>query len=315
MTLPDGPVALSADRRAHRVGMILVTAAIVIWSTAGFFVRLIVADTWTLLFWRSVFGALFLLAVLVRREGQGPLRAIRTMGWPGWAVAILSSIIVLAYMAALRLTAVADVMIIQATVPFVVAALAWLAMRERASRATLGASALATIGVAVMLVGAPLVGDPRGVALAFGTMVAYAGVLILLRWRRDVAMTSAAYLSALLGAAVALPFADPTAVSGSDLFYLMLLGASQSGLAFWLLTIGSRLIPATETALISVVETPLGPVWVWLAFGEVPTTAAVIGGTIVLGAVIGHIVAESRNVPARRGVSGIHAAQPERPSG
>src|SRR5262249_8009458 len=155
------------------VGVILVTGAILIWSTAGFFTRLIVADTWTLLFWRSVFGALFLLIALVRQEGQGALGAIRTMGWPGWAVAIRSTVGVLPYMAALRLTTVADVMIIQATVPFVVAGLAWLAMRERASRATLVASALATVGVAVMLGGAPLAGNPWGVLMAFTTMAAY----------------------------------------------------------------------------------------------------------------------------------------------
>ena len=310
-TSPDG----AAERAAHRVGVILVTTAIVIWSTAGFFARLIATDTWTLVFWRSVFGALFLLTVLVRRERQGPLRAIRTMSWPGWAVAILSTIIVLTYMAALRLTAVADVMIIQATVPFVVAALAWLAMRERASRATLVASAVATFGVAVMLVGAPLVGNPGGVAAAFGTMMAYAGVLVLLRWRRDVPMTSAAYLSALLATAVALPFSQPAAVSASDLVYLILLGGTQTGLAFWFLTIGSRLIPATETALISVVETPLGPLWVWLAFGEAPTAAAVVGGTIVLVAVVGHLVAESRRVPVPRDVPHGGAARQESPSG
>ncbi len=293
----------SVDRRTHRVGVILVTAAVLIWSTAGFFTRLIAADTWTLLFWRSVFGALFLLIALVRQEGRGALGAIRAMGWPGWSVAILSTIVILTYMAALRLTAVADVMIIQATVPFVVAGLAWLAMRERAPRPTLVASALATIGVAVMLAGAPLAGDPWGVAMAFATMVAYAGILVLLRWHRNVPMTAAAFLAALLGAAVTWPFAQPMAVSSADLFYLTVFGATQTGLAFFLLTKGSRLIPATETALISVLETPLGPVWVWLAFNEMPTTAALIGGVIVLGAVVGHIVAESRSVPARLDVA------------
>ena len=305
----------SADRRRHRVGLILVTVAVLIWSTAGFFTRLIVADTWTLLFWRSVFGALFLLIALFRQEGQGALGAIRTMGWPGWSVAILSTIVILTYMAALRLTAVADVMIIQATVPFVVAGLAWVAMRERASRPTLVASALATIGVAVMLGGAPLAGNPWGVAMAFATMMAYGGILVLLRWHRNVPMTSAAFLSALLGAAVTLPVAAPTAVSARDLFYLMVFGATQTGLAFLLLTIGSRLIPATETALISVLETPLGPVWVWLAFGEVPTAAAMVGGTIVLSAVVGHIVAEGRSAPARRDVSRGGTAQRGLPSG
>ena len=117
----------ATDVRAHRVGVILVTTAALIWSTAGFFTRLISADTWTLLFWRSVFGALFLLAVLVRQERLGALRTIGTMGRPGWVVAILSTIVILTYISALRLTAVADVMIIQATLPFVVAGLAWLA--------------------------------------------------------------------------------------------------------------------------------------------------------------------------------------------
>ena len=303
------------DVRARRVGVLLVTTAILIWSTAGFFTHLIGTDTWTLLFWRSVFGALFLLVALVRQEGPGALGAIRTMGWPGWLVAILSTIIILTYMAALRLTAVADVMIIQATVPFVVAGLAWLVMRERASRPTLVASAFATIGVAVMLGGAPVTGNAWGVAMAFATMMAFAGVLVLLRWRRSVPMTSAAFVSVLLGAAVSLPFAAPSTVTARDLFYLMVFGITQSGLAFLLLTIGSRLIPATETALISILETPLGPVWVWLAFGEVPTTAAMVGGTIVLSAVVGHIIAESHRVPAHRDVSGGVRAQRESPSG
>lgn len=78
----------------------------------------------------------------------------------------------------------------------------------------------------------------------------------------------------------------------------MLFGVSQTGPAFFLLTIGSRLIPAAETALISTFETPLAPVWVWLAFGEVPTGAAIIGGILVLGAVVGHIVAENRHSSA-----------------
>ena len=120
----------------------------------------------------------------------------------------------------------------------------------------------------------------------------YAGILVLLRWHRDVPMTSAACLAALLGAAVTLPCAQPMAVSPADLFYLMVFGATQTGLAFLLLTKGSRLIPATETALISALETPLAPVWVWLAFGEVPTAAAMVGGVIVLSAVVGHLVAE-----------------------
>jgi drug/metabolite transporter (DMT)-like permease len=288
------------EAKGHRLGVALVTLSAVIWSTAGFFTRLIAADTWTLLFWRSAFGALFLLAALIRQEGAGAVRAVGSIGWPGWAVALLSTGIILTYLSALRLTAVADVMIIQATLPFMAAGLAWLAMRERVSRPTILASAIATIGVAVMLGGAPLAGNPWGITLAFVTTGFYAGVIVLLRWHRDVSMTAAALLAAVLGTAVTWPVARPAAVSAVDLFYLMVFGATQTGLAFLLLTRGSRLIPAAETSLISALESPLAPVWVWAAFGEVPTTAAMIGGTIVLAAVVGHIVAESRLAPAHR---------------
>ena len=96
--------------------------------------------------------------------------------------------------------------------------------------------------------------------------------------------------------------------------YLMLFGASQTGLAFLLLTVGSRLIPATEAALISVLETPLAPVWVWAAFGEAPTAAAMVGGTIVLGAVVGHTAAETRPAPAPRDATGGDAAPRESPN-
>ena len=284
----------TTDVRMHRAGVLLVATAALIWSTAGFFTRLISVDTWTLLFWRSLFGALFLLGVLVRQEGRGALRAIRSMGWPGWGVAILSTLVIVTYFSALRLTAVADVMVIQATLPFVVAGLAWAVMRERASRATLMASGLAIVGVLVMLGGAPLTGNPWGDVLAFATTVIYAGIIVMLRWHRNAAMTSAALVSVLLGAAVSWPFAAPAEVGARDLLCLIVFGVTQSGVAFLLLTIGSRLIPATENALIGTIETPLGPAWVWLAFGEVPTAAAVLGGTVVLIAVIGHLIAESR---------------------
>jgi drug/metabolite transporter (DMT)-like permease len=289
-----------ADRATHRVGVALVAGSAVAWSTAGFFTRLIAVDTWTLLFWRGVFGGLFLAAVVVVQEGRHSLRAIRSMGMAGWWVAGLSTIAMVSYLNALRLTAVADVMIVYATVPFIVAALAWLVMRERASRPTLVASAGAAVGVVVMLGGAPLVGNPWGDVLAFVMTLTYGAVLVVLRRHRHVAMIPAACVSAALVAAVSWPLAAPTAVGSRDFVYLVLFGVAQMGLGLLLLTLGSRLIPAAETALIGTLDTPLSPFWVWLAFGEVPTVPSLVGGTLVLAAVVGHIVAESRRSEGRR---------------
>ena len=119
-----------------------------------------------------------------------------------------------------------------------------------------------------MLRGAPRAGNVWGDVLAFVMTVAYAAMLVVLRKHREVTMISAAWLSALLGAAVTLPLAAPTAVGARDLLYLALFGTSQMGLGFLVLTVGSRLIPATENALIGTLDTPLSPLWVWLAFGR-----------------------------------------------
>jgi drug/metabolite transporter (DMT)-like permease len=116
--------------------------------------------------------------------------------------------------------------------------------------------------------------------------LSFAGTLVIVRHRRDVSMAPATCLSQVLVLLVALPFAEPGSVSGSDLGLLALLGVTQIGLGLVFLTIGARLIPAAEVALITLLEVVLGPLWVWLALSESPSAATLAGGAIVLGAVI-----------------------------
>ena len=94
---------------------------------------------------------------------------------------------------------------------------------------------------------------------------------------------------------MAWPFAAPLAIGAVDLLNLFLFGTVQFGLGLILLTLGSRWVPATENALISTVETPLAVAWVWLCFDEVPSVASLVGGTVVMGAVIGHISYSGRS--------------------
>src|SRR4029077_4561197 len=132
------------------LGTLLLTASAVAYSTAGFFTRLIAVDAWTLLFWRGLFGGLFLAGVVVfqQRGRLGP--AIRAMGVEGGLVAICSALATVCFLNAMRLTAVADVVGIDAAIPFVTAAMAWLILGERESWWTLGATIAAFAGMAVM---------------------------------------------------------------------------------------------------------------------------------------------------------------------
>ncbi len=94
------------------------------------------------------------------------------------------------------------------------------------------------------------------------------------------------------------PAPDLSAVAGADLFHLALFGVSNTGIALTLFMIGARMLPAAQTALIGVLDAPLSPIWVWLAFGEVPTDATIIGGCLVMAAVLGHILYEQRRIHA-----------------
>jgi drug/metabolite transporter (DMT)-like permease len=108
-------------------------------------------------------------------------------------------------------------------------------------------------------------------------------------------MVAAAAVSNFLGSLVCIPFAQHIgAVGASDLVILALFGLLQVGLGLTLFALGSRLLPSGQASLIATLETPLMPFWVWLAFAEVPSLRALIGGALVMGAVIADIAAENR---------------------
>ncbi len=268
------------------IGTLLVTASAVVFSTAGLFTRLIDLDAWTVLFWRGVFGGLFIAGFVIWRERGGAIAALRAIGRDGLLVALCSALATVCFLNAMRLTSVADVLVIGATAPFLTAAIAWAFIGEREDPATLAASLVAALGVAVMAGSAMEERRLLGNMLAFGMTVFLSVMMVILRKRRGINMVPATGLSAFLCALIVLPFAHPEAAHGQNFVLLVLFGSVQFGLGLLFLTLGSRLISAPRTALISVLDTPLAPLWVWLAFAEMPATATLFGGAIMLAAVL-----------------------------
>jgi len=279
----------------HRLGVALVTAAAVAWSLAGFFTRLIPLDAWTILFWRGIFGGFFISLYVIAHYRARTLAVTRAMGWPGLLVTCLSTLGMTTFIPALKLTSVANVAIICATGPFVAAVIAWLWLRERVSPLTLGGSLLAFAGVALTVAGAGGgMGSLSGDVLAFVMTSAIAAMTVALRRYREVPMLPTACLSNFLGSLVSLAFAARLSLGPQDLVHLALFGFVQMSLGITFFTIGSRLIPAAEAALITVLETPLAPLWVWLAFDEKVSPQVLIGGGVVMVAVIGHVLLQGR---------------------
>lgn len=277
----------------YRLGLVLVTASALAWSTAGLFTRLISLDLGTMLVWRGVFGALGLLVVAVALQGRSVFSDFRAMGRPGWIFALVSAFGMLCFIASLRMTTVAHVSIIYATVPFVASCLAWLVIGERPARSAVVASLVSLLGVAI-IVGFGSEGSLSGDLLAFGMTLSLAIMMVISRRYTEIPTLPAACVSALLSSAAAIPFSDGLVVSGNDMGLLALFGLVNSAVGLALFTLGARLLPAIETALIGALDAPLAPIWVWVVFAETPGVETMTGGAIVFGAVLAHIVLQKR---------------------
>ena len=280
-------------------GIVLVTAATVFWSTGGLFVRVLDLDVWTMLAWRSLFAALSLLFVVVIPNGRNAARTFRAMGGPGLAAIPISAISMFSYVAALKLTTVANVMTVYATVPFVAAGIAFLWIGERVERRVLIASGIALLGVVVMAGAATRPQDLAGNGLALLMTATFGIVLVLARRYPLIAMAPVNAIAAGLCALACWPLMAGAIPTPSQLLILALFGITTTSLSYLLFLTGGRHIPSSEAGLIAMLEVVLGPLWVWLVFSEQPGKAALIGGGLVLAAVIWYLAGGLRQAKLR----------------
>jgi len=265
-------------------GRFYVALAAVAWSSAGVLQRELSVDVGSQLAGRALFAFLGVLLYVVATERRRTLNAFRAIGRGGVLVVALLAISSASFFLALNHASVASVLFMQALAPILAAALG-TALGDPVRRRTWIAMAVAVAGVAVM-VGGPGSPSPAGLALSFVMTLSFAAALVATRHHRDVSMAPATCLSQLVVLACAAPFASPSTIGARDLVLLATLGVAQIGLGFVLLTIGARLIPAGEVALITLLEIVLGPLWVWLVLSEHPSTATLVGGAVVLAAVL-----------------------------
>jgi drug/metabolite transporter (DMT)-like permease len=268
-------------------GIVLVTAAAILWSTAGLFMRFLDLDVWTVQAWRALFGALSLFLLILGQAGSRTPAAIRAIGWRGLLAVPVSALSMVCFVAALELTTVANVLIVYATVPFVAAAVAFIWKGERMGRRALTASGIAFIGIAIMTGSATRPADLAGGALSLVMTIAFAILLVMARHYPNIAMAPINALGASLTAAVCWPLISGGGVpTPSDLAVLALFGVTTTSIAYLLFLTGARYIPASEAGLVGLLDVVLGPLWVWLAFSEDPGIPALIGGGLVLASLV-----------------------------
>ncbi len=278
----------------HLRAFLLATFAIFALSPDGLLVRLFEGGEWPLLFWRGGFSFVAILIYLWVTEPGGPVRALRATGWPGLFCAALMAVGIVMFIASLTRTAVANTLLMLSMVPFFAAGLGLVFLREAVPGRTWLAIAAALVGMAVILSGSlggiGIVGD----GLAVGTALCMAGSLVIIRANKRVSMLPALALSGLFVALAGLAMADPLAVGWRDIGLAAVMGVMQQAFAIGLYLSAARYLPPAEAGLIGLIETVVGPVWVWLALREVPGEAALAGGAIVLVALTLHFAAGLR---------------------
>lgn len=308
--LPHHPLYPALMHPNRPLGLILVFASVIGWSMAGLFTRLLPLDAPTLLFWRGLFGAIGTLALIPLMPGphlghshlgrsrldRVRLGSFRQLGWPGLIYAAITAASMLLFIGALMITSVAHVAVITALVPLFAAALAWLAFRERPGPPAIIASIIALFGVIIM-VGAGRDGSALGDLMAIGMAILMAAIILIARSRPRLPAFAAMTVASALSAAATLPFATLTGLTAAQLGLLALFAIVTQVIGFGLFALGARHLAPTETALLTTLEAPLAPFWVWLFLATAPTAPTLLGGIIVLAAVIFYLVRQSPPSP------------------
>jgi drug/metabolite transporter (DMT)-like permease len=284
------------------LGITLVAASAVLWSTAGLFVRMADLDIWSIVAWRSAFSVLTLGGyMLIRRRIERGGRQ-RTFGRPGFAACAVSVVAAISYIASLQWTSVANVMTVYAALPFIATAIAFGWFGERVTLRFVIAGLLAFCGVAITVGAAVTARDLLGITAAFVMTVSFASQLVIARRYPSTDATLMTALAALACLVIALPFMQFVLPGTRQLLACALYGIFTTGIAYILVLMGSRLIGSGEAGFISLLDVVLGPAWVWLFYGERISLPVFAGGAIVIFAVIWYLsgvgVRRKRGLPA-----------------
>jgi drug/metabolite transporter (DMT)-like permease len=289
----------------HRRAVFAMICVTLMWSIAGVVSRhLEAARSFEVTFWRSTFNALALLGLLAKLRGPVVLaRSLREGGRRVWLSGLCWCAMFTAFMVALTLTSVANVLVTMAMAPLLTALIARLLLRHRLPARTWGAIVVACAGIAWMYAGEVSGATPQQL---LGTLVAVAVPLAsAVNWTviqstrgRRVDLLPAVLIGATLSALITLPLSLPFAASAHDLALLALLGVVQLAIPCLLAVACARVLNAPEVALLALLEVIFGVAWAWLGAGEAPSSSVLVGGALVLGALAANEAIALQRPPA-----------------
>ena len=274
---------------SERFAVPLIACSSLLISVNGFMLRSIdTANEWQVIFGRQAFFTLTVLAILILRYRWRLPRMFLDCGWFGLGAGVFLGLANPTVILAMTHTTVANALFTLSASPLITAVLAWFILRERLSRSTLVAIAVAMIGIGIMVADGLGGGSVLGNALALLCAVFFSMFVIFLRLGKDRNMLPVSVIGGAISMCIGLTGAGfDYHLTMHDSLICLLWGGIIVAVVHFLFIQSSRYVASAEIMLIVLIEFALGPIWVWLGFGEHPSATALAGGSLVLAAVAG----------------------------
>ena len=293
---------MSSTNINYRSGVLLVLAAGICWSSMGLGIRHIeVANVWQILFFRSLALTPLLLLVLTLRARGNPFPIIHKAGLAGGIGGISLVFAFSGGILAVQTTSVANAMFLFAAAPFFAAVLGWLLLKEYVRNATWISMMVALVGIVIMVWEGISIGRIIGNAAALISALGFAVFTISLRWRKLEDMLPTVFLAGLFAIIIAGALCQIKGygldVPKRDIWIALALGVFQVGAGLILYTLGSKVVPSAELALLSMTEVVFGPFWVWLFLGVTAGGYTLLGGMVLLIAIASNAFSGLRRKP------------------
>ena len=285
---------MNSDMR--KLAIVLMIASSVVISFSGLIVRILEVGPLVMNFYRGMFLMCAVMVLLVVRYRGATIVRVISVGWSGIIAGIMLAAAAITFLQSLTHTTVANTLFVLAAIPFVTAGLAWIFLKERPSSATLITMVVAFAGIVIMIGEGFTIGAAYGNVMALLTTLSFSIYAVLVRRNRQVDMLPAILISTLIiMAVVALMRQGELEISRQDLWLCLLWGGVMSGFTSACFIVASRHIVAAELTIFMLLEFALGPVWVWLFVNESPSRWTLVGGALVICAVLGRSFAEFRS--------------------
>ncbi len=244
------------------------------------------ASIWQILFYRSIFFLWVLIAFILLTYGKKTFKKIKEAGVPGLIGGIFLSTNFVAYMYSMMETTVANVVFIISTQTVFLPIIAYIFLKEKISPRGYVAIILAMIGVTLMIGDSLGTGSLKGNLAALTIPINFSVLVLIIRKYPKVDMIPAVFYAGILSCLYGLLLLENFAISTKDIWLAFLLGVPQLAFGFIFITIGSRTTPAVMVGLLMLMESIFAPIWVWLFYNEIPPISVLVGGMIILSAVV-----------------------------